>query len=139
MAPAMGRFSSSPILIQGLCFGHSRSRQGIWSSNLGVLDALAPGKAGHCRDFAAEYRSDAVAAPDVERRQVGRGVDGIDRFTIPRKPYRRVLEKLPQFVTVKGGAYFFMPGIAALRFVAQSCRAERALKTPASAEDPPMV
>jgi len=25
---------------------------------------------------------------------------------------------LPQFVTVRGGAYFFMPGIRALRFIA---------------------
>ncbi|WGW02917.1 Dyp-type peroxidase [Tropicibacter oceani] len=64
------------------------------------------------------------------------GVEGIDRFTIPRKPYRRVLEKLPQFVTVKGGAYFFMPGLAALRFIAQTCRAEAALNDPRRAETP---
>jgi hypothetical protein len=25
---------------------------------------------------------------------------------------------LPQFVTVKGGAYFFMPGMKALQFIA---------------------
>lgn len=58
------------------------------------------------------------------------GLDPVDRYTIPRAPYRRVLEKVPQFVTVKGGAYFFMPSLNALRFVAQSCRAEQALKTP---------
>ncbi|ABV93184.1 peroxidase [Dinoroseobacter shibae DFL 12 = DSM 16493] len=63
-------------------------------------------------------------------RQAAFGLDAIDRYTIPRSPYRRVLKKLPQFVTVKGGAYFFMPSLAALRFVAQSCRAEQALKTP---------
>jgi hypothetical protein len=26
---------------------------------------------------------------------------------------------LPQFVTVRGGAYFFMPGLSALRYIAQ--------------------
>jgi deferrochelatase/peroxidase EfeB len=44
-----------------------------------------------------------------------------DYFTMPRAdgPTRR-LEKLPQFVTVAGGAYFFLPGIRALRFLAAS-------------------
>jgi len=28
------------------------------------------------------------------------------------------LDGLPPFVTVKGGAYFFLPGIRALRFIA---------------------
>ncbi len=44
-----------------------------------------------------------------------------DYFTMPRTdgPTRR-LEKLPQFVTVAGGAYFFLPGIRALRFLASS-------------------
>jgi deferrochelatase/peroxidase EfeB len=44
-----------------------------------------------------------------------------DYFTMPRgdSPTRR-LEKLPQFVTVAGGAYFFLPGIRALRFLAAS-------------------
>jgi len=44
-----------------------------------------------------------------------------DYFTMPRAagPTRR-LEKLPQFVTVAGGAYFFLPGIRALRFLASS-------------------
>ena len=55
------------------------------------------------------------------------GVPDVDRFTIPRSPYRRVLENLPQFVTVRGGAYLFMPGMQALRFMAQTCRAEAAL------------
>jgi deferrochelatase/peroxidase EfeB len=44
-----------------------------------------------------------------------------DYFTMPRAdgPTRR-LEKLPLFVTVAGGAYFFLPGIRALRFLAAS-------------------
>jgi deferrochelatase/peroxidase EfeB len=44
-----------------------------------------------------------------------------DYFTMPRPdgPSRR-LANLPQFVSVAGGAYFFLPGIRALRFLASS-------------------
>jgi deferrochelatase/peroxidase EfeB len=44
-----------------------------------------------------------------------------DYFTMPRAdgPSRR-LANLPQFVSVAGGAYFFLPGIRALRFLASS-------------------
>ena len=42
-----------------------------------------------------------------------------DRFSVPRLTgVAQRLEGLPQFVTVRGGAYFFMPGIRALRFIA---------------------
>lgn len=52
-------------------------------------------------------------------RPAGRGLASIDRFTIPRAgSYRRLLAGLPSFVTVKGGGYFFMPAIAALRCLA---------------------
>jgi Dyp-type peroxidase family len=39
-------------------------------------------------------------------------------MTIPRQPVRTRVKQLPRFVTVKGGCYFFLPGIAALRFLA---------------------
>lgn len=40
-----------------------------------------------------------------------------DNFTIPREPsWPRSIGGLPQFITVRGGAYFFMPGIRALRY-----------------------
>lgn len=35
-------------------------------------------------------------------------------FTIPDQPFRHRLRELPQFVTVVGGGYFFLPGIQAL-------------------------
>ena len=42
-----------------------------------------------------------------------------DSFTRPgAEPARRRATGLPQFVTVKGGAYFFMPGLAALQWIA---------------------
>ncbi len=39
-------------------------------------------------------------------------------LTIPRAPVRLRVKQVPRFVTVKGGGYFFLPGIAALRFLA---------------------
>lgn len=39
-------------------------------------------------------------------------------FTEPRLPLRRRYRDLPQFVQVRGGAYFFLPGISALRYLA---------------------
>jgi deferrochelatase/peroxidase EfeB len=40
-----------------------------------------------------------------------------DNFTIPREDgVRRSVGGLPQFIAVRGGAYFFLPGIRALRY-----------------------
>lgn len=39
-------------------------------------------------------------------------------FTVPAQPFRYRQLHLPPFVTVVGGAYFFMPGIKALRYLA---------------------
>jgi len=44
--------------------------------------------------------------------------DGDGVFTIPRTPVRRRLHGLPRFVTVRGGEYCFMPGLRALRWIA---------------------
>ncbi|WP_163379762.1 Dyp-type peroxidase [Cyclobacterium sp. SYSU L10401] len=41
-----------------------------------------------------------------------------DEFSIPAYPVRRKLDKLPNFTTIKGGAYFFLPGIRALQYIA---------------------
>jgi len=39
-------------------------------------------------------------------------------FTFPDKPIRKRYHNVPQFTTVIGGAYFFMPGIRALKYIA---------------------
>jgi Dyp-type peroxidase family len=44
--------------------------------------------------------------------------DGTFDMTIPRRPIRKKITGLPAFTTVKGGAYFFLPGIKALRYLA---------------------
>lgn len=40
-------------------------------------------------------------------------------FTIPGSPIRTRLCGMPQFVTMRGGGYFFLPGLAALRYLAK--------------------
>jgi Dyp-type peroxidase family len=44
--------------------------------------------------------------------------DGSGRFTIPQAPIRRRLSGLPRFVVTRGGEYFFVPGLRALRWLA---------------------
>ena len=41
-----------------------------------------------------------------------------NEFTEPAKPVRKKSAQIPRFVTIKGGAYFFMPGIKAVQFLA---------------------
>jgi deferrochelatase/peroxidase EfeB len=41
-------------------------------------------------------------------------------FRIPEVPVRRRIYEIPTFVTVRGGAYFFLPGIRALRYLTRS-------------------
>src|SRR5436189_2266964 len=51
--------------------------------------------------------------------------DGSYDMTIPKRPIRKKITGLPAFTTVKGGAYFFLPGIRALRFLADGVQAKR--------------
>jgi Dyp-type peroxidase family len=44
--------------------------------------------------------------------------DGTLEFKIPKRPIRKKIAALPAFTTVRGGAYFFLPGLKALRYLA---------------------
>jgi Dyp-type peroxidase family len=44
--------------------------------------------------------------------------DGSLEFKIPKRPIRKKITGLPAFTTVRGGAYFFLPGLKALRYLA---------------------
>jgi hypothetical protein len=43
--------------------------------------------------------------------------DGTFEFKIPRRPIRKKITGLPAFTTVRGGAYFFLPGLKAIRYL----------------------
>ncbi|WP_199812465.1 Dyp-type peroxidase [Streptomyces sp. NRRL S-337] len=45
--------------------------------------------------------------------------DGTGTFTIPKRPVRRRLQQLPRFAVTKGGEYLFLPGIRALKWIAE--------------------
>lgn len=44
--------------------------------------------------------------------------DGTLDFTVPKRPIRKVHKGIPAFTTLRGGAYFFLPGISALHYLA---------------------
>jgi Dyp-type peroxidase family len=44
--------------------------------------------------------------------------DGTLEYKIPKRPIRKKITGLPAFTTVRGGAYFFLPGIKALHYLA---------------------
>jgi Dyp-type peroxidase family len=58
-----------------------------------------------------------MGAPDEVDPLVGPN-DGTGRLTIPQEPIRRRLPGLPNFVVNRGGEYCFMPGLRALRWIA---------------------
>ncbi|MDT0400024.1 peroxidase, partial [Streptomyces sp. DSM 41636] len=44
--------------------------------------------------------------------------DGTLDFTVPKRPIRKVHKGIPAFTTLRGGAYFFLPGMSGLRYLA---------------------
>ena len=63
--------------------------------------------------FAGLYKD---GDPIIGTRNMPDGTPAED-FTVAAKPFRRKYTGMPQFTTVSGGAYFFLPGIKALRFI----------------------
>lgn len=59
-----------------------------------------------------------IGAPQEADPLVGRS-DTPGVFTIPRRPVRRRLRNLPPFVVTRGGEYFFVPGLRALRWLSE--------------------
>jgi Dyp-type peroxidase family len=50
---------------------------------------------------------------------VGGAADGTGSFEIPKRPLRQRLQGLPRFVVTRGGEYCFLPGLRALRWLAE--------------------
>jgi deferrochelatase/peroxidase EfeB len=59
--------------------------------------------------FGAEHDKDPV---------IGSNHNGGGNFTLPKKPIRKRLQGIPNFVVTRGGEYCFMPSLSALRWLA---------------------
>jgi Dyp-type peroxidase family len=68
--------------------------------------------------FGALYDDVDPLTGERGRCQVSDSAPGTANFTIPQEGARTRVRGLPNFVTVRGGAYFFMPGMSALRYLA---------------------
>jgi deferrochelatase/peroxidase EfeB len=55
----------------------------------------------------------------TEQDPLVRNNEGEGVFTIPKRPIRRHLTGLPQFVALRGGEYCFMPGLGALKWISE--------------------
>jgi deferrochelatase/peroxidase EfeB len=51
--------------------------------------------------------------------------DGTYDITFPKRPIKKKIKGLPAFTTIRGGAYFFLPGIRALRALATGTLGQR--------------
>jgi deferrochelatase/peroxidase EfeB len=57
--------------------------------------------------------------PLLGNRQPAAGCPVTDSFSVPQPSGANLrLREVPQFVTVRGGAYFFLPSLSALRYLA---------------------
>ncbi len=79
-----------------------------------------------CASLVRQFEfAQSVWANDPEFQELGNerdpiigNQDGTFDFTIPKRPIRKKLKGLPAFTTLRGGAYFFLPGLRALRYLA---------------------
>ncbi|MGJ0510114.1 MAG: Dyp-type peroxidase [Methylocystis sp.] len=53
-----------------------------------------------------------------ERDPIAGNQDGSLEFKIPKRPIRKKIVGLPAFTTLRGGAYFFLPGLKSLGYLA---------------------
>ena len=86
----------------------------------GLMFAFVGAHLGRQFEFVqSQWINDGVffAADDAKDPIVGPNAEG-DSFTIPRRPVRQRLQGLPRFVVTRGGEYAFMPGLRALRWLA---------------------
>lgn len=63
-----------------------------------------------------------VTLDDPDDPLIGSRAGGPSSFTVPGHPVRHRYRDLPQFVQVRGGAYFFLPGLRALHYLAARAR-----------------
>ena len=111
LPPAAALDAGSPQEDRGLyfiCLNANIARQFEFVQNAWIVGTKFNGLTGE-------------SDPLLGNRQPIAGCPATDTFSIPQENgVPRRVTGLPQFVTVRGGAYFFLPGIRALRYLARA-------------------
>jgi deferrochelatase/peroxidase EfeB len=95
-----------PRGIHFICLNASISRQFEFLQNAWIMNTKFSGLTGE-------------SDPLLGNREAISGCPVTGNFTMPSdRGLRRSVSSLPQFVTVRGGAYFFLPSLSALRYFA---------------------
>lgn len=87
----------------------------------GLMFAFVGAHLGRQFEFVqSQWVNDGVffGAGDDKDPVIGSNGNG-NNFTLPRKPVRKRLQGIPQFVVTRGGEYCFMPGLGALRWLSE--------------------
>ncbi len=109
LSPAAAADPNAPDLDSGInfiCLNANISRQFEFIQNAWAMNSKFNGMTGE-------------SDPIIGNREPLANGERTDTFRQPQKSgLPRVTKDLPQFITVKGGAYFFLPGLRALRFIA---------------------
>jgi Dyp-type peroxidase family len=86
----------------------------------GLMFAFVGAHLGRQFEFVqSEWINDGVFFGGGEAKDpIAGATDADDRFTVPQRPVRRRYAGLSRFVVTRGGEYCFMPGLRALRWLA---------------------
>ena len=86
----------------------------------GLMFAFVGANLGRQFEFVqSEWMNDsAFFGGAFERDPLSGAADGNGTFTIPRRPIKRTLKGLPDFVITRGGEYCFLPSLTAMRWLA---------------------
>ena len=88
-----------------ICLNANISRQFEFIQNAWLMSAKFDGMSGE-------------ADPLLGNREPMPAGHSTDGFTMPQpNGMSRRIDGMPQFITVRGGAYFFLPGLRALRYL----------------------
>jgi Dyp-type peroxidase family len=101
-----------PLLPEGVLQDNGADR--------GLIFAFVGAHLGRQFEFVqSQWVNDGVffGAGDDKDPVIGSNGNG-GNFTLPRKPVRKRFQGIPQFVVTRGGEYCFMPGLSALRWLA---------------------
>src|SRR5829696_4782775 len=105
--------SYGPILPEGVLEDDGADR--------GIIFVFAGAHLGRQFEFVkTQWLNDGIfiGAPLEKDPLVGPN-DGTGSFTVPERPIRRRLHDLPPFVVTRGGEYCFVPGLRAMRWLAE--------------------